>query len=99
MTLDIGFISPFLAWCSVSMVDSLVDFDRDNAYATDIFTVDETRTTSRVTGGDHWGPPGSDDNVFEPALVGTGQRVNCWLRGVHADDLDTFGYACLLVTE
>lgn len=55
-TIDLGRARPFLAWGSVSMVDSLADLDRDNAFAFDIFTVDGNRTAGRVSGGDHWGP-------------------------------------------
>jgi hypothetical protein len=71
-TIDLGRRRPFLAWGSVSMVDPLADFDRDNAYAFDIFTVDGTQTASRVTGGEHWGPPGSGNNVFDGAVRGFG---------------------------
>lgn len=44
-TIDLGRRRPFLAWGSVSMVDPLTDFDRDNAYAFDIFTIDGSLTT------------------------------------------------------
>lgn len=98
-TIDLGRARPFLAWGSVSMVDSLADFDRDNAYAFDIFTVDGNRTAGRVSGGDHWGPPGSGSNVFDGAVRGFGRRVNFWLRTMHTDDLDTFGVGVLLTLD
>lgn len=98
-TVDLGGRRRFLAWGSVTMVDSLVDFDRDNAVALDIFTVDGVRTAGRVSGGDHWGPDGSPDNVFDGALVGFGQRVNFWLRSLHSDDLDSFGVGIVLLLD
>ena len=42
-TIDLGRARPFIAWGSVTMVDSLNDFDRDNAYAFDIFTINGVR--------------------------------------------------------
>jgi hypothetical protein len=98
-TLDLGRARPFLAWGSVSMVDSLTDFDRDNAYAFDIFAVDGALTSARVSGGEHWGPPGSGNNVFDGAVRGFGRRVNFWLRTIHSDDLDTFGVGVLLTLD
>ncbi|MCP2262201.1 hypothetical protein LX15_005935 [Streptoalloteichus tenebrarius] len=98
-TLDLGRPCRFLVWCGVSMVDSLGDFDRDNAYVVDIFTVDDTRTASRVHGGDHWGPEGSTNNVLEGALVGMGQRITVYLRAIHTDDLDVFGFAVALTLD
>jgi hypothetical protein len=99
VTIDLGRARPFIAWGSVTMVDSLNDFDRDNAYAFDIFTVDGVRTASRVSGGEHWGPPGSGSNVFEGAVSGFGRFVNVWLRSIHTDDLDTFGVGIVLTLD
>ena len=78
-TIDLGRRRPFLAWGSVSMVDPLTDFDRDNAYAFDIFIVDGTLTASRGTGGEHWGPPGSGNNVFDApcAVSGSASTSGC----------------------
>ena len=98
-TVDLGRARPFLAWGSVTMVDSLNDFDRDNAYAFDIFTIDGVRTASRVSGGAHWGPSGSGSNVFEGAVRGNGRFVNMWLRSIHSDDLDTFGVGIVLTLD
>ncbi len=84
---------------SVTMVDSLNDFDRDNAYAFDVFTVDGVKTASRVHGGAHWGPSGSGDNVYEGAVRGVGRFVNIWLRSIHAEDLDTFGVGIVLTLD
>jgi hypothetical protein len=98
-TVDLGSRRRFLAWGSVTMVDSLADFDRDNAYAFDIFTIDGVRTPAVVTGGAHWGPPGSGSNVFQGAVVGTGRRINMWLRTIHSQDLDTFGVGCVVTLD
>ena len=54
-TVDLGKTRSFLAWGSVTMVDSLSDFDDDNAYAFDIFTIDGVKTPTAVYGGAHWG--------------------------------------------
>jgi len=98
-TIDLGRSRPFLAWGSVTMLDSLNDFDRDNAYAFDIFSIDSVRTAARVNGGDHWGPPGSGSNVFEGSVRGFGRFVNMWLRTIHSDDLDTFGVGIVLTLD
>lgn len=98
-TVDLGARRRFLAWGSVTMVDPLTDFDRDNAVALDIFTVDGALTANRVFGGDHWGPEGSGDNVFDGAVVGFGRRVNFWLRSLHSADLDSFGVGIVLVLD
>lgn len=98
-TIDLGRRRPFLAWGSVTMVDSLADFDRDNAYAFDIFTIDGSKTSWRVSGGDHWGPANGGNNVYEGAVSGTGRFVNFWLRSIHSDDLDTFGVGVVLALD
>jgi hypothetical protein len=59
----------------------------------DIFRIDGALTSSQVLGGDHWGPSGSGSNVFEGAVVRTGRWIECWLRTIHSQELDTFGVA------
>lgn len=98
-TINLGWKRPFLAWGSVTMIDPLTDFDRDNAVAFDIFTVDGQRTTSRVYSGDHWGPQGAGNNVFDGVVIGYGQFIEFWLRSIHAADLDAFGVAIVLTLE
>lgn len=98
-TVDLGRARRFLAWGSVTMVDSLSDFDRDNAFAFDIFTIDGELTNYRVSGGDHWGSPGSGSNVYEGAVIGIGRYVNFWLRSIHSEDLDTFGIGIILTLD
>jgi hypothetical protein len=99
VVLDLGSTRRFLAFGSVTMVDSLTDFDRDNAYAFDIFRVDGALTQSRISGGDHWGPSGSSSNVFEGALVRAGRRIEYWLRTIHSQDLDTFGVGVAITLD
>lgn len=79
-TIDLGTRRTFLAWITVNMIDPTINFDRDNAIAADIFTVDGALTSSRVNGGDHFGPPGSVANVFQGAFFGTGRRITFFLR-------------------
>ena len=62
------------------MIDPTVDFDRDNAIAVDIFTIDGNRTAIRVFNGAHFGPQGAASNVFQGAAVGVGRRITCFLR-------------------
>lgn len=99
VTIDLGSQRPFIAWGSVSMIDPLNDFDADNAYALDIFTIDGELTGSKVHGGEHWGAEGSGNNVFEGAVVGNGRFIEVWLRAIHTDDLDAFGVACVVTLD
>src|SRR5262245_5515259 len=96
VTINLGERRPFLAWATVTMIDSLTDFDRDNAVVADIFTVDGVLLPWRVANGDHWGPPGSASNVFPGAWVGFGSRINIWLRVFHIADLEAYGEAIVL---
>ena len=96
---DLGERRRFVAFGSATMVDSLANFDRDNAYAFDIFTIDGIRTVPQVSGGEHWGPAGSGSNVFEGAVVGTGRRIDFWLRTIHSQDLDTFGVGVVITLD
>ena len=98
-TVDLGDSRRFMAWGSVTMIDPLSDFDRDNAFAFDIFTIDGNLTNSRVHGGEHWGSAGSGNNVFDGAVVGFGRRINFWLRSIHSADLDAFGVGIVLVLD
>lgn len=99
VTVDLGRSRPFIAWGSVTMVDSLTDFDRDNAVAFDIYRVDGKRTHDRVYGGDHWGPKGSGTNVYPGAVRGVGRYVEFWLRSIHTADLDSFGVGIVLTLD
>ena len=99
VTIDLGERRRFLAWATVTMTDSLRTFDRDNAVAADIFTIDGVLLPWRVSGGDHWGPPGSGSNVFPGAWVGFGRRINIWLRVFHIQDLEAYGEAIVITLD
>jgi hypothetical protein len=73
------------------MIDSLNDFDADNAVVAEVFQVDGAETWKAVTGGAHWGAPGASSNVHQGAYVGYGQRITFRLRSIHSDDLDSYG--------
>lgn len=99
VTIDLGRARSFLALARITMIDSLSDFDRDNAVVADIFTIDGALLPARVSGGDHWGPPGSGNNVFPGAFVGFGRRINIWLRVFHISDLEAYGEAVVLTLD
>ena len=96
-TIDLGSGKQFYAWCQVNLIDSLADFDRDNAAAIDIYQVDGVRTTWRVSGGDHFGPDNTAQNVHEGALAGFGQRITFRIRAMHSEDLSVYGTGIVLV--
>jgi hypothetical protein len=98
--IDLGRPRQFLAWATVTMIDpTLGTFDRDNAVVADIYTVDGFATADRISGGDHWGPPGNSENVFPGAWVGFGQRVEFWLRVFHPRDLEAYGEAVVITLD
>jgi hypothetical protein len=96
-TIDLGRRQPFYAWCQINSIDSLAVFDRDNAVAIEVFQVDGVTTTWRVSGGDHWGPSNTDQNVHEGAVSGFGQRITFRIRAMHNEDLAVFGTGIVLV--
>lgn len=98
-TVNLGHRHHFIAFGSVTMIDPLTDFDRDNAVAFDIFKVDGNRTNYRISGGDHWGAAGANSNVYEGAYVGYGQYIEFWLRSIHSADLDAFGVGVVLILD
>ena len=56
VTINVGFRRPFIAFVTVTMIDSLIDFDFDNAVAADVFRVDGVTTPGlrlRSQVGDH----------------------------------------------
>lgn len=95
--IDLGTARRFLAWGTVTMVDSLADYDRDNMHYVDVYEVDGNRTTWCVSGGDHYGSAGSPGNVYQGAFVGVGRTVKMRLVAGHVDDLEVAGYALVLV--
>ena len=99
VTFDLGRRRPFLCWVSVTMIDSLGTFDRDNAIAADIFTIDGVQQPTRVFGGDHFGPNGSGSNLMPGVRVGFGRFINCWLRVFHISDLEAYGEATVMTLD
>lgn len=98
VTIDLGSPTVFLAWGDVTFIDSLNNFDRDNAVAIDIPFVDGARTSTRLSGGDHLGDAGAFSNLHEGALVRFGRRVTFRLRAFHSDDLECFGYGIVITS-
>jgi len=96
---DLGRKRKFVAWGTITMVDSLKDLDDDNAVAIEVFKVDDVETWKAVSGGDHWGDPGASSNVHQGAFVGVGQTVTVRLRSMHREDLDAYGAATLIVLD
>ena len=96
VTIDLGAPTVFLAWGNVTFIDSLADFDRDNAVAIDITFIDGARTSTRLSGGDHLGDSGAFSNLHQGALVRFGRRVTFRLRAFHSDDLEAFGYGIVI---
>jgi hypothetical protein len=94
--IDLGRPQRFLAYASVTMIDSLSEFDEDNAVVAEVFQVDGAETFRAVYGGDHWGPAGSSDNVHQGAYVGTGRQIAFRIRAAHREDLDAFGTATVI---
>jgi hypothetical protein len=99
VTFDLGRPRPFLCWVSVTMIDSLGPFDRNNAIAADIFSVDGVQQPTRVFDGDHWGPNGAITNVMPGVVVGTGRFINCWLRVRGMSDLEAYGEAVVMTLD
>jgi hypothetical protein len=85
VTVDLERPRTFVAFITITWDDPVNNYDRDNAIAADILTVDGNFTAVRAAGGDHFGPlgpPGSPNptNVFQGAVVAYGQVIEFWLR-------------------
>jgi hypothetical protein len=89
VTLDLGVTRFFAAQVAINMLDSLTDYDRDNAVAADIILIDGRRTPTHISGGDHWGAPGAFSNVHLASLFGTGRTVTFRLRVMGPDESAT----------
>jgi peptidoglycan hydrolase-like protein with peptidoglycan-binding domain len=94
---DLGSPRRFLAWGQATFIDSLSRFDRDNAVALDIFTVDGNNPQRVGWNGDHLGGFGSPSNLFAGAVQGFGQRVQFRLSTFHSADLEAYGTGCILL--
>ena len=96
VTINLGAPQIFLAWGDVTWIDSLSNFDSDNAVAIDIPFVDGARTATCLSGGAHLGDAGAFSNLHQGALVRFGQTVTFRLRAFHSDDLECFGYGIVI---
>ncbi|MCI0428384.1 MAG: M14 family metallopeptidase [Nitrospiraceae bacterium] len=99
VSVDLGRPRRFVAWGTVTMIDSLSDFDRDNAVVIEVYQVDGVETWKAVYGGDHWGPAGASSNVHQGAYVGYGQRITFRVRSLHSDDLDVYGVGTVITLD
>jgi hypothetical protein len=97
VTIDLGAVRRFLAWGTITMIDSLIDLDRDNMTFIDVYEVDGNRTGWRVSGGDHFGSDNSPANVYEGAFVGYGRRITFRITAGNVGDLEASGHAIVLV--
>ena len=95
--IDLGSNKRFLAWGTMTMIDSLAQFDRDNFVSIDVYEIDGVRTGFTFAGGDHYGSPSSPANAFQGAVVGFGRTVTFRMSCGHSADLDAMGMACVLV--
>jgi hypothetical protein len=96
---DVSYSSNYwlTAFCGISMIDSLNDFDRDNAVAIDIAYYDGNSNSRSpwVYGGDHWGNSGAFSNYHLPATIRFGRAVRFRLRSFHPDDIESAGFGVL----
>lgn len=99
VAIDLGRRRRFLAFATVNMIDSLSEFDKDNAVVAEVFQVDGVETWRALHGGAHWGPAGDTANVHQGAFVGSGQRVVFRIRATHPDDLDAYGMGVVMVLD
>ena len=97
VTIDLGAVRHFLAWGTITMIDSLIDLDRDNMCFIDVYEVDGNRTSWNVSGGDHFGSANSPGNVYQGSYVGYGRRITFRITAGHVSDLEASGHAMVLV--
>ena len=101
VTVDLGAPKFFLAWGIVTVVDSISDFDSDNAVVIDIPFVGQdagpgVRQPVELFGGAHFGSSGALSNVYPGAVRRFGRTVTFRLRAFHSDDLECFGYGIVI---
>jgi hypothetical protein len=97
VTVDLRRAVSLLAWGQVTMIDSRSDFDRDNAWAVEVFMVDGDRPGPYIFGGRHWGSDGAPSNVYTGAWAGRAQTVTFRLSVAHMQDLEVFGTGNIIV--
>jgi hypothetical protein len=99
-TIDLGSPREFFAWSSLTYIDSLSTFDRDNACCIEVYRVDGAKVNPVAHGGDHFGPEGDSYKNLRPgAFRGFGQTIQFRLRTFHVDDLSTYGVGCVLILD
>jgi hypothetical protein len=98
-TIDLGGPHEFFAWGSLTFVDSLSTFDRDNACCIEVYRVDGEKLDPVGHGGDHLDSAGSFRNLRPGAFRGFGQTIQFRLRTFHVDDLSTYGVGCVLILD
>ncbi|WP_411374097.1 matrixin family metalloprotease [Arthrobacter sp. MPF02] len=96
---DLGTTRRVLAWGQVTMVDSLIDADRDNAWAIEVFDVDGDRPGGFIFGGDHFGSEKAPCNVYSGAFTGRARRITFRATSIHTFDLDIFGTGTILLLD
>lgn len=96
---DLGTTRRVLAWGQVTMVDSLTDADRDNAWAIEVFDVDGDRRGGFIFGGDHFGSEEAPCNVYSGAFTGRARRITFRATSIHTFDLDIFGTGNILLLD
>jgi hypothetical protein len=98
-TIDLGRVRHFVAWAAPTFIDSLSDFDRDNAVIAEVLRVDGVETWKAAWGGDHLGPAGASSNLHQGAYVGYGRRVTFRLRSMHVEDLEVYGSGMVMLLD
>ncbi len=72
---NLGSSRRFTAFTSIIGMDPRHDFDRGDAFAVDVYTIDGNRTGTWICDGRHFGASGSTSNIHSPAYTGYGQRI------------------------
>ena len=98
-SVDLSRARNFLAWGSVTFIDSLSDYDRDNGGAVEVYRVDGERQWVVGSGGDHLHEEGDHRNLRPGAVRGFGRTVTFRLRTFHVDDLEHYGVGCVLTFD
>jgi hypothetical protein len=99
VVIDLGSEKKFIAFGQITYIDSLSKFDRDNAVALDIFTIDDNPQPGVAHGGDHLGSDGAPSNLMAGARVATARKVQFRLRAIHSEDLAAYGVGCVIILD
>jgi len=79
---NLGSPKNFYAFVVMTGCDPNHNFDQGDAFALDIFKVDGNKTSPWLSGGEHWGEYGSDNNVYAQSYSGFGQWILFRARSV-----------------